>query len=427
MPLTPNLPALAVESVKKVCSTCPFKFPVLFEIGPDGRSYYPCSMKPLIVHDDMQACESHPGNDQPVLVATNAEIILSLMRENGFSQILAIYGRPWTAFSTHRFGIDFLQEQGIHVVTTAPAASMEWFEQDHPPAHTLIYLLSPLSVQTWRLYHILTKLKYRCLVRHTGLLPAPFRRATPFLGSIKAWFSQRVTEFMVNHHNLFGIAPVDFFLGGGKASFSGSSPYPTGPSTRYLNGHAPDYDVYIELMKKGQMKSQVHKIAVFLDSDDFHHPDLVRMGGSAPLWEGMYYARLRRFFDIVEAIFGVHVIIAAHPLSTSTDTSRFGSREIIKGMTGDLVRASAFVIAHASTAINMAVLFWKPIIFITDMDYVDFYVGPLIESMAGALRKKPIYIDDPAIYKANLNTALHVDPIAYHRYIDEYIRGARGW
>jgi len=409
----------------KTCSTCPFRFPVLFEIGPDGRRYFPCSLKPLVVHDDMKACESHPGDTHPELEVTNAEAILHLMREKGFSRLIAIYSRPWTAFSVHRFGIDFLREHGIHVVTTtttdAPADYLN--NLDHPDTvHTLVLLLTPLSMQTLQLYRTLSKSGYQCLVRHTGLLPGTSRRVTPSLGSIKAWVSQRIAEVMVRHHTLLGISPVGTFIGGGRKSFSGSPPYPTGPGTQYLNGHAPDYDVFIELARKGQVEQKESKPAVFLDSDDLHHPDLDGIGRSTPPWEGAYYARLRRFFDTVEATLGVRVVIAAHPLSTSTDASRFGSREIIKGMTGDLVRGSSFVIAHASTAINLAVLFWKPIIFITDMDYEDFYVGPLIESMAGALGKKPIYIDDPVIYKANLSTALHIDPVAYHRYIDDYIR-----
>jgi len=358
---------------------------------------------------------------------TNAEIIEAFIRGAGFTGILAIYGRPWTDFASHRFGLDYLEKQGIQVrkISVSSETKLALEELDSlDPAHTIIYSLLALSWGTLELYRAIKEGGFRTLVRHVDILPQPARRVAPTVGSVGAWLKHRASGFIREHPDLFGIKPVDYLLVGGRRSIPNQSA-PVG-RTHLLRGHASDYDTCIEMVRNGKAATQSESFAVFLDSDDFHHPDLSGAGWSPPRWEQRYYARLGDFFRLLETSRGFPVRIAAHPLSGSLDGARFGGREVIRGRTAELVRDSSVVIAHASTAVNIAVMLGKPILFVTDSDYQGYYMGPWVEAMAAALGKKPISLDSASRALDEVPQALEVDPSSYLKYIDLYIKGREG-
>jgi len=348
---------------------------------------------------------------------TNGELIHDLIRREGFTYVVAV-SFDWTLYSKKKVGVQYLQDHGVPVQITSPREAPLWLRAVDDPEHTLVYMVSYFGHRTYQTHRAIAMYGYRYLGRYMGLLPAPTRKVLPSFGSAKAWALLRAADIVKRYPYIFGVTPADYLIHGGRQSHF-NVPYPISPDTQYINGHAEDYDRYIELMR-GERIEPREPTAVFLDGDDFHHPDLHLVIGRTDhqVWEEAYFAQLRRFFDMIEYRLGVRVIIAAHPLTTTLNRAKFGNREVIQGRTAELVMDAKVVIAHYSTAINLGVIFGKPILLITDRNYERSWMGPHIEATARALNKDPVHIDGE-VFDCD---ALKVDHAAYRRYMNEYIR-----
>jgi len=214
-----------------------------------------------------------------------------------------------------------------------------------------------------------------------------------------------------------GISPVSIILAGGEKSTSYK--YPTNNKTEILWGHTLDYDIY--LRNKNNSISVDSNTAVFLDSYLPFHPDFIRIGMKHPITANEYYPLLCKCFSVVERLYGVTVVIAAHPRSEYKEQSDyFGGRRIVKNKTIDLVRDSKFVLSHASTAINYAVLFEKPIIFLTTDKLEKSFTALSVDSMVNYLQGIKINIDHD--YEESLRNELIVNKSAYSKYKNDYIK-----
>ena len=109
-------------------------------------------------------------------------------------------------------------------------------------------------------------------------------------------------------------------------------------------------------------------------------------------------SNLRNFFNKVETETGCIVNIAAHPgYDGSSYPDEFGKRLAIVDKTIEMISRSNFVMIHCSTAVSFAVIFRKPIIFLTlnqDEELVREQ-NPEIEHMASWFGKIPINIEHP--------------------------------
>jgi hypothetical protein len=166
-------------------------------------------------------------------------------------------------------------------------------------------------------------------------------------------------------------------------------------------------------------------IGVFLDEYLPFHPDLLYTGNPPPCPAEEYYPQLRQFFDHLEAEYGVHITVAAHPKSQyEHHPDYFGGRPVIRGDTPVMVQRAGFVILHASTSLNFAILFEKPVIFVTnrriDANPGICRLGAILSTMASILGKKPVLLDEPCTL--DWHRELTVDREAYARYRDWYIK-----
>jgi hypothetical protein len=185
--------------------------------------------------------------------------------------------------------------------------------------------------------------------------------------------------------------------------------------TKILSSHIYDYEIYLRVMK--QSIKQDNKMVVFLDQYFPFHPDAI----TSPVFAAEeYYPRLCSFFDHLEKSYGVHIVIAAHPRSQyEKKKNLYGNRTIIRGRTAELVKESRFVILHDSASINYAVLFKKPMIFITT-DLLQKARMGLTEFMACMFVKKVLNIDQS--YEIDLNRELIVNERFYEEYLNRYIK-----
>ncbi len=128
--------------------------------------------------------------------------------------------------------------------------------------------------------------------------------------------------------------------------------------------HTKDYDDYIISTRKG--KQILDKYLVYIDSDLINAEDFRKSNKSAIYPRpSVYYDSINRLFARLEEVYGLPVVIAAHPKSEYRG-DEFEGRSILYYKTEELVREAKLVVTHASTAIDYVVLYRKPYLFLAD-------------------------------------------------------------
>lgn len=217
---------------------------------------------------------------------------------------------------------------------------------------------------------------------------------------------------------LLGIKPTNLILA--DAAFKlPFCYYPMNKDTEILRTHYFDYDIYLEEIKESYQINE--NIGVFLDEYLPHHPDFYIAEIPNPITPESYYPYLCEFFDYIENKFNVEIIVAAHPRSHyERHEDYFKGRKVIRGQTIKLVRKAGFVLAHQSYSINYAVLFKKPVVFITNNKINSTFMKVLMERMANAIGKTIINIDEPL--NIDWHKELFVDENRYADYRRSYIK-----
>jgi hypothetical protein len=215
---------------------------------------------------------------------------------------------------------------------------------------------------------------------------------------------------------LFGIKHADLvFSGGDKSRFSNPL---IGVNTRVVNIHANDYDIFLENPPKGSFDD---KYAVFIDQNLPFNTDPFFTKSARVATARNYFPSLTKFFAQLEKDLRMPIKIAVHPRANLDSISKaFGGRELLQGETASLVNDSSLVIAHYSNAVNFAVLYRKPLIFITTDELNASFRRPAIEAISSHFKKDPINVDSD---KPNdWNSEMIVDSGIYDQYIFNFIK-----
>ena len=166
---------------------------------------------------------------------------------------------------------------------------------------------------------------------------------------------------------------------------------------RWMNSF--DYDTYVEFMRRREDRlPKQTPTAVFLDEAASSHRDFEVLGEtSLRIGDAEYGRAMRRFFDAVEARTSLQVMVAAHPHSDyDSRPGFFGEREVVVGMTLELLASAAIVIAHSSTAVGYAALLDKPTLVVKtrDMERTGYVLQ--VDGVARALGLDAVSVDDEA-------------------------------
>jgi len=230
-------------------------------------------------------------------------------------------------------------------------------------------------------------------------------------------FSARFAKYL-------GIKSPSMLLLGGKASINHHQAALANVETKNLWLHTFDYDNYLnEVNNDKKINSKVTKKAVFIDSPSPRFKkDALIPGISNPLTEERFYPSLCRLFDEIESHLGVSVQIAGHPGSNhSLNPEYFGGRLTFSGNTCEMIKGADIVINRNSTAMNYAVIYNKPLIFITSNEAKKSnWLSSGITLMASSVGKIPINID--SLDNINWNDHNKIDKDAYSWYFQEYIK-----
>ncbi len=231
----------------------------------------------------------------------------------------------------------------------------------------------------------------------------------------------KILEFIFFKLNLklLRIVPATLRLAGGRRS-AVVAKFPVNSHTQTLWIHTLDYDIYLDELSNVSFEDP--RQAVFLDEYMPFHSAYQYLGAKPFITNPVeYYGFLCSFFKFLENTYGLHIVIASHPRAHyEKHEDYFQGRPVIKGQTVRLIRNSAFAISHASTSLNYAVLFRKPIIFVTT-DKLDISPeGVWIHNIASFFNKR--------VYNLNkfdgidLEAELKINQKLYDNYKNDYIK-----
>ena len=185
---------------------------------------------------------------------------------------------------------------------------------------------------------------------------------------------------------------------------------------KYIKSHTFDFDKYIKLFKN---KSKINKeYFVFIDNNIARHPDYKYHGTKPPVNEQKYLNDLINFFNSIEKKTNIKIIIAANPKSKHKKDI-FGKRKILYNKTAELIQNSNGVFLHNSTAVNFAILFKKPLFFLTSNHIKESWIHEGIYLMAKSLNKKVININ---LFEPHDKINFSIDYKAYQKFKTKYIK-----
>jgi hypothetical protein len=188
-----------------------------------------------------------------------------------------------------------------------------------------------------------------------------------------------------------------------------------------LRAHNLDYDIYMRLKRTPAASSG--RYAVFLDQNICFHPEYIYNSVSPYTRPERYFPALRNGLRTISAAVEVPFKIAAHPRLPRQEqfADYFGGIPIEYGKTAELISNCEFVVCHYTTAIQYAVLFEKPVIFVTTNDLAASRVGRYIEKFASVLGRSAINLEGD-LEGLDWRTELRVDSRKYREYRQKYIK-----
>jgi hypothetical protein len=189
-----------------------------------------------------------------------------------------------------------------------------------------------------------------------------------------------------------------------------------------IPAHSFDYEAYRaqEASDEKFINLDALPYAVYLDEDITGHEDNLEMGLAAPASADQYYPALSQFFDMYQLISSQRILIAGYPGEKSKFKNHFKDREIRYQQTAQLVKGASLVFAHASTAISFAILWKKPIIFLTSNQIAKSWYQPWIEAPQLLLKARLINID--ACCAQDLGDLQAIDIASYNSYKNYFIK-----
>jgi hypothetical protein len=192
-------------------------------------------------------------------------------------------------------------------------------------------------------------------------------------------------------------------------------------SAEVINVHAFDYDIFLRL--KSLDKKFTPPFGVFIDQDLCFHPDFIRQGVPAVVTPARYFPALCSSLRSIGRKFGIEIRIAAHPRATYAQrgVSYFAEFPLHYSQTAELIRDSEVVVCHDSTAIHFAVLFEKPMIFVTTDELISTYEGRSVAKAAAEFGKTAINLDRD-LTSVDWRAQSRVDTEIYRRYRSKYIK-----
>jgi hypothetical protein len=189
-----------------------------------------------------------------------------------------------------------------------------------------------------------------------------------------------------------------------------------------VKAHNFDYDIYLKLMRSAPVGAEDY--IVFIDQDYCFHLEFVYMNTPAVVTAERYFPAICNALEAISAALGLEIRIAAHPRASYGQRQEpfFRKFRMERGRTAEMIKGCRAVVCHDSTAIQYAVLFGKPTIFVTTDELSRAYEGRSIEKAAAALGKRPINLDRIDPRAVDWRAELTIDVEKYASYRNKYVK-----
>lgn len=256
----------------------------------------------------------------------------------------------------------------------------------------------------------------------TGTIPQPDGKKASLVAKLKRIFARGPVKTLHWLTNALVCKLVSPLSCPGLVVVSGEKEIPAAGSVRkVLKAHNLDYDIYLKLIKSKDVLTEDY--AVFIDQDYCFHSDFVFEG--RPFWvtPEKYFPAVCDCLRKLSQALKVDLKIAAHPRSSyqSGLSNYFEGIPVEYGKTAELLRDCKVVVCHDSTAIQFAVLFSKPLIFLTTDQLDSSFEGKSIAAFASELGKTVINLDRN-LDKIDWKKELSIDSAKYAKYRKKYIK-----
>lgn len=230
----------------------------------------------------------------------------------------------------------------------------------------------------------------------TGSIPSIAERAEySFTGKLtKALSEQPLTSLfgrLINTCMNRFVAPFvrpGLFVASGEKSMSSIA-----HSRDILRAHNFDYDIYLRLQKS--LNGLAPRYGVFIDQDMCSHPEYIYANVAFYATPEKYFPTIRNGLHAIADALGAPMRIAAHPRLSrqSSYADHFEGIPVECGRTAELISKCSFVVCHYTTAVQFAVLFKKPVIFVTTDELISSAAHKYITRFAASLGKSAINLD----------------------------------
>lgn len=276
---------------------------------------------------------------------------------------------------------------------------------------TLYMMLITYSGQFTNIYRLLSKHHAPMAAIIWGVLPtnpAPAWRKLVERWSSPLWLAT-TAFYMIKARawrQLGFVRPYTIVFAAGRIALQGEA-----DAARRIAINSVDYDEHTRTLAADKPVVE-GAYAVFLDINLPYQSDLSLVGLRA-VQASAYYKSLNRFFATLEREFAVRVVIALHP-KAAYGSEKFEGREAYRGVTAALVRDARFVVSHTSTAMSYAVLFEKPLLFVSTDEMERLYKDNVMREMQNYAR----YLDASIVNADRVDGAgsIRLQPVNRERY-----------
>lgn len=182
--------------------------------------------------------------------------------------------------------------------------------------------------------------------------------------------------------------------------------------------HEFDYDLYLKSINHTEnFKGEPYLL--FLDEDCPFHSDFIYQGITNPCTPEVYYKEVNNVLQILSDNLKLNAIVQLHPRANFERSRKFYDKVISEKSTADAIRDASLIVGHASTAIQLAVLFKKPIILIKTKQYEQLNLSyNLILNFQKLLKCTSIWASEAS----RISSLPIIDESAYEAYESIYTK-----
>lgn len=273
---------------------------------------------------------------------------------------------------------------------------------DLPFLFALCFL--PLYPDTKEVFQIVSDLNIPYAVFRLGTLPTPTSTARILAGRLKYYLVYNILSSKIN-------AASAAFMAGRKSRFELGAKIDR--FTKIINIGSTDYNTFTKLEDSAQRAGIDYPEIVFIDVAYPSHPD---DEGWQFLNAQIYYVQVNSFLRKYVDNFGMSCGVAVHPRTSALESNPYDF-PIFRNRTPELIKNAKIIIAHYSTSLSYAVLYYRPIVFIGVKSIENLVYGKYEKKFAKELGLKIHYIDA----ENKIDEPTLVDKRKYDAYIENYI------